>query len=238
MQRFEAFSRGEFAALLTLSEACDTKAAISRRRQHRRAGPDLERRALRAETLVHMGELSSARHALEGANLAKGDHRTRALLTDVNRRPNRPRDPLPDELTANEPVARFELDEHMLARKLRTSRQGAAGGPSGMTTEHLRPMLDDMRGMRMFTEVGSRLAKALVPQVAINLIRVGRLTALSKQDGGVRGIVAGDVVRRLVVQTMAQQLSRAVERATAPFQYALSRVRVYCTCSSPSSTQN
>ena len=41
VQRFEAFSRGELAALLTLSEACDTKTAISRRRQ---AGSDLERR--------------------------------------------------------------------------------------------------------------------------------------------------------------------------------------------------
>ena len=71
----------------------------------------------------------------------------RALLTDVNRRPNRPRDPLPDELTAFELVARFELDEHMLARNLRTSRRGAAGGPSGMTTEHLRPLLDDMNAI-------------------------------------------------------------------------------------------
>ena len=98
-----------------------------------------------------------------------------------------------------------------------------------MTTEHLRPLLDDVRGMRLFTEVGSRLAKALVPQVAIDLIRVGRLTALSKPDGGVRGIVAGDVVRRLVARTMAQQLSKAVERATAPFQYALS-TRAGCEC--------
>ena len=49
---------------------------------------------------------------------------------------------------------------------------------------------------------------------AINIIRIGRLTALSKLDGGVRGIVAGDVVRRLVLRTMSKQLSPAVERAT------------------------
>ena len=40
----------------------------------------------------------------------------------------------------------------------------------------------------------------------------------SKFDGGVRGIVAGDVVRRLVARTMSQQLSPAVERATSPYQ--------------------
>ena len=33
-----------------------------------------------------------------------------------------------------------------------------------------------------------------------------------------RGIVAGDVIRRLVARTVAQQLGKAVENATAPFQ--------------------
>ena len=143
--RFEAFSRGEFNVLLMSSEACDEKAAVSRRRCHRTGGLDLERRALRAETLIR--ELSSARQALEGADLAKGDRRTLGLLTDVNRRLDRPRDPLPEELTAYEPIAMFDLDEQLFARNLRSSRRGAAGGPSGMTTEHLRLLLDDVRGM-------------------------------------------------------------------------------------------
>ena len=42
-------------------------------------------------------------------------------------------------------------------------------------------------------------------------------------------IVEGDVVRRLVARTMAQQLSKAVERATAPFQHALS-TKAGCEC--------
>ena len=58
---------------------------------------------------------------------------------------------------------------------------------------------------------------------------MGRLTALSKPDGGVRGIVAGDVVRRLVARTMSQQLSPAVERATSPCQYAMT-TRAGCEC--------
>ena len=53
------------------------------------------------------------------------------------------------------------------------------------------------------------------------LPRLGRLTALQKLSGGVRGIVAGDITRRLVARTMSQQLSRAVEVATAPFHYAM-----------------
>ena len=112
-----------------------------------------------------MGELSSARQALEGADLAKADRRTLELLTDVNRRPDRPCDPLPEELTAYEPMAMFDLNERLFARNLRSSRRGAAGGPSGydhcVTSAFFWMMLG---GMQLFTALGSRLAKALVPQ--------------------------------------------------------------------------
>ena len=61
-----------------------------------------------------------------------------------------------------------------------------------------------------------------VPDEIMDAIRLGRLTALRKPNGGVRGIVVGDIVRRLVGRTMAQQFSKRVEVATSPFQYALS----------------
>ena len=61
-----------------------------------------------------------------------------------------------------------------------------------------------------------------MPEVAVQMVRLGRMTALTKPDGGVRSIVAGDVVRRLVSRTMAQQMGKVVESATSPFQYALS----------------
>ena len=50
------------------SRKCDEKAAQSRRRGRRRTvSDDVEKRALRAELLVPVGELSAARQALEGA---------------------------------------------------------------------------------------------------------------------------------------------------------------------------
>ena len=53
------------------------------------------------------------------------------------------------------------------------------------------------------------------------------MSALRKANGGVRGIVVGDVLRRLVARTIAQQVGAAVERATAPFQYALKTRRCW-----------
>ena len=49
----------------------------------------------------------------------------------------------------------------------------------------------------------------------------GRMTTLSKPDGGVRGIVVGDILRRLISRTIAKQIAKKVEETTAPFQYAL-----------------
>ena len=45
---------------------------------------------------------------------------------------------------------------------------------------------------------------------------------LQKLYGG-RGIVAGDIVRRIVARTMSQQLMSEVQHATAPFQHALTK---------------
>ena len=70
VQRFEAFGRGEWATLIEANRRCDEEAAVSRRRRRRRGFDELERRATRAEMLVGLGELSSARQALEGADLA------------------------------------------------------------------------------------------------------------------------------------------------------------------------
>ena len=55
------------------------------------------------------------------------------------------------------------------------------------------------------------------------------MTALQRNGGGVRGSVAGEVLRRLVARTIAQQLGPAVEAATAPFHYALS-TKAGCEC--------
>ena len=46
--------------------------------------------------------------------------------------------------------------------------------------------------------------------------------AIRKPLGGVRGLVVGDFLRRLVAGTLAQQFGPAPDAATQPHQYALS----------------
>ena len=130
--------------------------------------------------------------------------------------------PVPDELVHHRPQSTFKLDATQFARNLRSARRGAAGGPSGMTVEHLQPLLDAPRDLQRFVHVAERLSRAQIPPSVREAIRLGRLTALQKADGGIRGIVAGDIIRRLVARTMSQQLMEAVQVATSPFQYAMS----------------
>ena len=98
-----------------------------------------------------------------------------------------------------------------------------------MTVEHPQPLLDHPKDVRLFFQVAERLAREQVLQDIQARIGMGRLTASRKADGGVRGIVAGDVVRRLIARTMSLQLMDAVLQATAPFQYAIA-TKAGCEC--------
>ena len=69
----------------------------------------------------------------------------------------------------------------------------------------------------------------MVPDRIEEVIRLGRLTAPRKPDGGVRGIVVGNFLRRLVARTIAKQIAKQVEVATTSWQYALT-TRAGCEC--------
>ena len=144
------------------------------------------------------------------------------MLSDPSRRPSVPRAPVARELIEYNPEDQVVLDGELLLQILRKSRRGAAAGPSGLTGEHLRVILDSEADSVAFCEFARVLAIGEVLPEVMKAIWLGRVTALSKPDGGVGGIVVGDFLRRLVARTLAQQLSQAVLKATSPFQVALS----------------
>ena len=71
-----------------------------------------------------MGELSSARQALEGATIALGTDVTRAMLTNPATRPQEPYAPVPPHSRDRIPDVLFELDEDQFTRNLRNARKG------------------------------------------------------------------------------------------------------------------
>ena len=98
-----------------------------------------------------------------------------------------------------------------------------------MTTDHLRPLLSNPQDFHWLFRAAEQLARSQAPEVAVDAVRFGRMTALQKPQGDVRGIVVGDFMRRVVARTLAQQLGPAVEQHTSPFQFALS-TKSGCEC--------
>ena len=210
-------------------QAAEQGSVNASRRRRRQRGDDVNRRAARALRLVQLGEVSSARQALEGAEVAPGTLDTLNQLRDENRRPPVPRSPVPEDIVNARPDHPFSLDCEQFLLNLRSSKRGAAAGPSGMTADHLMPLLETERDSAKLFALASSLAKGDVPVEVVSWVRMGRITALRKEDGGVRGITVGDILRRLVARTIAQQISKVVEESTAPYQYALS-TKVGCEC--------
>ena len=142
---------------------CDDDAAARRRKHRQQEGDNLERRAARAEMLVALGELSFARQALEGEEVAPGTRDTLEKLKDETKRRPFPRDPLPPEILNFSPRVPFSFDSGKFLKKSGQPRGVQQGGASGMTVEHLRPLLDLIKDQQLFCKVAERLARADVP---------------------------------------------------------------------------
>ena len=54
-----------------------------------------------------------------------------------------------------------------------------------MTSEHLRPLLDDWSSMQVLVKAAEMFAWTEIPESVVQIVKMGRLTALSKPDGGV-----------------------------------------------------
>jgi len=167
-----------------------------------RAERPLQQRLERAAALAGLGELSAAASALTSAPLAPGDEDTRRQLQDPARRPREPYGPLsiPDPPPG---LGRFRLKRSLFLGNVRGARRGAAAGPSGASAEHLRIMLDDELCSGLLYGAARELAAASVPDDILEGMRLGRMVALRKPDGRVRGLVMSDVFRRIVARTIA-----------------------------------
>ena len=81
---------------------------------------------------MQVGELSAARQALEGASMAPGTIATLRELTHPDRRPPVPREEMSRVVAEAQPAERFHL----------ASEEFLTASPSGMTSDHLFPVLE------------------------------------------------------------------------------------------------
>ena len=214
-RRFERFEKGEWLGLLA-----DTHPNAQTGCQNRNPGTQQrEARLEQAQKKVQLGEPSHARQVLTAQALAPGTPAT--LQTLQSRRPTQGED-LPEDVRRTDPGVRLNFESRRFLENLRSASRGVAGGPAGGRNEHYQVCLDDERVAQLLAKAASFLAHAAVPEAVMQAVRQSRLTALLKKDGGIRGIATGDTLRRLVARTLAQTYGEEMEKACAPFQFALS----------------
>ena len=178
-----------------------------------------ERRALAAFRKVQAGEVTRARQCLTGASVAPGTDETfRALQS----RPQEVQRAIPRAVVEWEPESPVQIDMKIFLQSLRTAPKGFSPRPGGFTCEHLRVLLDVVATFDLLLEAASSLAQANLPVEIATALTGAHLTALTKPDGGVRGIATGCSLRRLVARTLAKQFAKDFETECAPFQCALS----------------
>ena len=214
--RITAFQAGQWLTLLSNANA--SHPIITAETSNTRPNP----KAHRARQLVHQGELSAARQALSAGPLAPGERSTLDELTDPNRRPQAPYQALDPALLQYEPPEPVDMPADLFLTNFRRARKAAAPGPSGLTAETLKLVLDDEEATQKLVRVAQRLASADLPPGIHQAMGLGRLIALQKPNGRVRGIVIGDLLRRLVSRCLAQSYAKQIHQACLPHQYALS----------------
>ena len=152
------FGAGEFVLLLEMSLECSVQGNVARSRRQRRTTDGLQSSAGCALGLTQMGELSHARRALEEEPVAPGSEKTWKALADEAKRSRISREGVDQDLLDMNPAVPVELDVDLLLKNLRTSHRGAAAGPPGMTTEHLKILLDSGDCSALFGEVATLFA--------------------------------------------------------------------------------
>ena len=144
------------------------------------------------------------------------------FLEMQNKRPQVTSREIPQDVLGFEPEEPITLDRKILLASLKSSPRGSSPGPGGCTYEHLQVLLEDSNTFDLLIGALNSLAQATVPQQITTALMSARLTALSKRDGGVRGIATGTTLRRIVGRTLAKQFMKEFEVECSPFQYALS----------------
>ncbi|CAK0894886.1 unnamed protein product, partial [Prorocentrum cordatum] len=207
LERFTRFEAGDWAQLLTEAQPGpprrpperdangQSRAPEARRGRAPDENEELRSRCERARELIRLGEVSAARQALTASAVAPGTQATLDELRDPARRLQQPREQLSERAARAPPQGLASLEPDRLLTNVRRSRRGAAPGPSGMTGEHLQTLLDDEHCCDLLHHAATLLARAEIPGPVAEALRLGRLTALRKSNGRVRGIVTGDVFR-------------------------------------------
>ncbi|CEL92307.1 unnamed protein product [Vitrella brassicaformis CCMP3155] len=188
--------------------------------------PSLEEIKLRAaERFVRQGELSRAARRLTAAKVAPATAATLQQVKDLHPAAPLPRKPQTQN-SPDEPAVPLTVPPRVLLAALKTAPRGSAAGPTGWRYEHLRACMGEgdasaEDGTVPLPSFVYRMLAGNMPDSCTTTLSAARLFALMKDNGGVRPIAVGDVLRRWVTKAVCMENKLAFEDDFAPLQFAV-----------------
>ena len=168
--------------------------------------------AAHAEQLAREGLYSKAAAALEQGELAPASEDTHSKLQALHPNGSRSGDMPAAPNPAPQPPP---LDPALFLKTFRNPARGSAHGCSGWRMEHCplvaeHVVVTDSIESSVFHKVASAVAAGRVPPLVRPHFAGGRLIGLMKPAGGVRPIVIGEALRRLVGKLLITQKGKDV----------------------------
>ncbi len=190
--------------------------------------PTRAQRLERAKQLAQEGAFAKAMRALD----ARGVHAPTARVQQILEEKHPQTPPPPDAahaISTNDgtlpPLPRFtKFTTAEILKAAKRFPRGSAGGGPGMTPTHLLELLqspeaDRTGGLLEALATGlSELATGKGPEQLAPWIAGAPLTALRKDDNGVRPIAVGETIRRLISSTLLARSTTLVRELLCPLQ--------------------
>jgi hypothetical protein len=176
-----------------------------------------ERVAARVEHLFRQGHAQRAMRALVSTTgMADLDQPVeRATLRALH--PQGPFELPPCPSDAPELV----VDPSWMAAEMLHSDTGAAAGPSGYGSNHLRVLADDAACVTAMAVLISHIVNDKLPATVRSLLNTCTLVSLEKQGGGRRPVAMGDMFYRMAARFALSLVLQPAQRALRPHQFGV-----------------
>ncbi len=115
------------------------------------------------------------------------------------------------------------MDRESLLRALQSAPSASAPGPSGTRFAHLKAFQSHPRALGWLWHLCDRAADGNLPEGAVDLLGLTKITPLLKDNGGIRPVAGGECLRKLTARGLVREHRGALQEAVGEHQFGAGR---------------
>ena len=115
------------------------------------------------------------------------------------------------------------MSRDALLKALQSAPAASAPGPSGTRFAHLKALQGHPRALSWLGHLCDTLADGNLPESAVDLLGLTKLTPLLKDNGGIRPVAGGECLRKLTARALVREHRGALLAAVGEHQYGAGR---------------